>query len=83
MDTVKEVKRMLDYLNFEYREEELQQRLAADFSTFQRKQQERFEHFTAEQRHIVDSGIRDSIDYLIQYNHGDTFRLEDYLGTIA
>lgn len=75
---------MLDFLHFGYREEELRQRLAAaDFSTFQRKHQESFDHFTSEQRLIVDSGISSSIDYLIRYNNGDTLRLEDYLGTIA
>lgn len=74
---------MLDFLHFEYREEELQQRLATDFSTFQRKHHETFEHFTKEQRTFVDSGITTSIDYLIRYNNGDTLRLEDYLGTIA
>ena len=74
---------MLDFLHFGYREEDLQQRLAADFSTFQRKHQETFEHFTSEQRHIVDSCISTSIDFLMRYNNGDTLRLEDYLGTIA
>ena len=36
---------MLDFLHFEYKEEELQQRLAiaADFSTFQQKHHETFE----------------------------------------
>ena len=74
---------MLEFLNFEYREEELRQRLTAGFSTFQRKPQEIFEHFTKEQRHIVDTGIAASIDYLKLNNHGDTLRLADYLGTIA
>ena len=82
-DTFTQVKRMLDFLHFGYREDELRQRMAADFSTFQRKHHETFEHFTREQRQIMDSGISTSIDYLMRYNDGDTLRLEDYLGTIA
>lgn len=82
-DTFTQVKRMLDFLHFGYREEEVQQRLAADFSTFQRKSQQTFEHFTSEQRHIVDSEISTAVDYLIRYNNGDTLGIEDYLGTIA
>ena len=80
---MREVKKMLEFLKFEYKEEELRQILAADFSTFQRKHQEVFEHFTIQQRHIIDSAIGASIDYLKLHNNGDTLRLVDYLGTIA
>ena len=61
----------------------MRQKVAADFSTFQRKHHETFEHLTREQRLISDSGISTSIDYLMRYNNGNTLRLEDYLGTIA
>ena len=36
LDTLKEVKRMLDFLQFSYEEEELKERITTDFSTFYR-----------------------------------------------
>ena len=41
-DTFTQVKRMLDFLHFGYREDELRQRMAANFSTFQQKHHETF-----------------------------------------
>ena len=84
LDTFKEVKRMLDFLQFGYDNEELRQRLATNFSTFHRQHTEKeFQHFTSEQRIFVDNGISASVDYLKRYNHGETFGIEEYLGTVA
>ena len=82
-NTIKEVKKMLQFLGFGYREEDLQQRLSTNFSAFHRKQTEDFLHFTREQRRFIDKGIAFSIEFLKQQNNGETFGLEDYLGTVA
>ena len=75
---------MLDFLHFNYKENELQQRLATDFSTFQRQHKsEDFEHFKSEERKLVDQVIAQSIEYLKVKNDGETFGLEEYMGTIA
>ena len=85
-DILKEVKRMLDFLQFAYEVEELKERLASDFSTFHRSHNttaEDFLHYTREQRRFIDKGIATSVDYLKRYNNGETLRIEEYLGTIA
>ena len=55
----------------------MRHKVATNFSTFQRKHHETFEHLTREQRQIVDGGISTSMDYPMRYNNGDTLRLED------
>lgn len=75
---------MLDFLHFEYRDPELHQRLADNFSTFLRHHSENdFTHFTSEQQKLIDNSISESIGYLQQYNNGKTFGIEEYIGTIA
>ena len=49
-NTIREVKRMLDFLQFPYREEVMEERLEKDFSKFRRKHRGSFEHFTTQQR---------------------------------
>ena len=75
---------MLDFLHFEYKDKELKQWLSTDFKTFHRKHgDEDFEHFLSDQRKLVDKAITSSIDNLKANNDGETFGLEDYLGTIV
>ena len=75
---------MLDFLHFEYRDQEIQQRLSDNFNTFLRHHSENdFAHFTSEQQKFIDNGISESIGYLDRYNDGETFGIEEYIGTIA
>ena len=75
---------MLDFLHFGYKEDSLQQILDADFSTFHRQHSnEDFEHFEREERELVDKEIAKAIDYLKVNNGGETYGLEEYMGTIA
>lgn len=75
---------MLDFLHFEYEDRELRQRLADNFNTFLRQHsQNEFQHFTSEQRKLIDNGISASVEHLHQYNNGETFGIEEYIGTIA
>ena len=74
---------MLEFLGFGYKDDELRQRLSTNFSTFHRKQTGDFLHFTREQRRFIDKGLAYTIDFLQQHNSGETFGMEDYLGTVA
>ena len=76
-NTIREVKRMLDFLQFPYKEEVMEERLEKDFSQFRRKHRGSFEHFTTQQREHVMKCVQSSRTELEQQLHM-TFGIEEY-----
>ena len=78
-DRVREVSRVLDFLNFPYSRETLSQRLEEDFSTFHRNKHVEFEPYTQSQAEFVERCLREMIGRLSSGNRGDTLGIEKYL----
>ena len=76
-NTIREVKRMLDFLQFPYKEEVIEEQLEKDFSQFRRKHRESFEHFTTKQREHVMKCVQSSRTELEHQLHM-TFGIEEY-----
>ena len=78
-DRVREVSRVLDFLNFPYSRETLSQRLEEDFSTFHRHKHVEFEPYTQLQEQFMERCLRDIVARLSTRNNGDTLGIEQYL----
>lgn len=79
-DLIGQVKRMLDFLQFPYLEDELNSRLADGFGKFQRIHDgDDFEHFTANQRVFIRTVVLETIEKLRQHRRKHLFGLTDYL----
>lgn len=57
-DVIQQVKRMLDFLTFPYRDQDLRRNLKADFTTFRRPHTEAVNHFTPALKNVVKSAIQ-------------------------
>lgn len=60
-DTVAEVVRMLDFLEFPYSREEVEHRIREGFTQFYRNHTDSFDHFTTEQKIFVNGIIFDIV----------------------
>lgn len=64
-NTSAQITKMLKFLNVDYNSSTLNQKLSKGFESFHRKNHlQEFEHFTAEQRVLVNSIIKDVISLL-------------------
>lgn len=70
---------MLDFLNFPYSEEAVAKRLQTPFNDFHRQRHADFEHYTPQQRAKVEEILRNTIELLREWNHGETYGVEKYL----
>ena len=77
-DRVREVSRVLDFLNFPYSRETLSQRLEEDFSTFHRNKHVEFEPYTQSQEQFIERCLRNITETLSSKN-GDTLGIKEYL----
>ena len=68
---------MLDFLQFPYEEEVVEERLEKDFSRFQRRHRRSFEHFTTKQREHVMKYVQSARTEL-QQQIDMTFGIEEY-----
>ena len=68
---------MLDFLQFPYKEEVMEQQLEKDFSQFRRKHRGSFEHFTTKLREHVMKYVQSTRTDLEQQLHV-TFGIEEY-----
>ena len=78
-DTLREVKRMLEFLKFPYKESELVERLATEFNDFHRVSHPTFDHYTAEQREYVRAKVKETVQLLKKWNHTNVAQIEKYL----
>ena len=70
---------MLDFLGFPYTENELQKRMAEDYSMFHRSSHQDFEHFTPRQKMFVRGIVRKTVGLLRENGGGNTLGIEEYL----
>ena len=75
-NTIRQVKTMLDFLQFSYKEEVMEEQLEKDFRQFRRKHRGSFEHFTTKQRERNMCRVQEHAD-LEQQLHV-TFGIEEY-----
>lgn len=61
-DTVAEVARMLDFLEFPFSREEVEHRIGEGFTQFYRNHTDSFGHFTSEQKIFVNGIIFDVVE---------------------
>ena len=81
-DTVKEVGRMLDFLNINYNKEDLGNKLRDDFTVFKREHsQDDFEHYSPQQKLHMKSVLQEAIRMAEEGNKAEILRLHEYLGS--
>ena len=79
-DTVKEVGRMLDFLNVNYNKEDLRNKLREDFTVFKREHSsDNFEHYSPQQKLHMKSVLQEAIRMAEQGNKTEILRLHEYL----
>ena len=78
-DPVTQVKRMLAFLRYPYKDKEVEERLKGGFSHFYRNHTDTFEHYTPEQIAHMNNVITSVIDRLKQENITNFIPLEPYL----
>ena len=81
-DHLKQVVRILDFLDFSYGQTEVEAALVSDFDDVRRKHKEKYEHYTNQQKHFVRSIIESTIEALesIDASH-EELKLNRYLHT--
>ena len=79
-DTVKEMKKVMDFLGFPHLSEaDITERLGQGYSQFYRNHKDSFEHFTEEQKAFVHKQVVDVISTLKQYGLENAFPINEYL----
>ena len=79
-NTVAEVLRMLNFLQFPYLREEVEQRLQGGFTNFYRNHTDSFDHFTSEQKLFVNGIISDVAQKLQNIKHSAlAIKLQEYM----
>ena len=81
-DTVREVKRMLDFLEYPYSGAELQASLEEGFNQFYRNHTDTFHHFTPDQKEAYNTVIAGTVQRLKQCSLVQVaLKIEKYLRT--
>ena len=79
-NTVAEMLRMLNFLQFPYLREEVEQRLQGGFTKFYRNHTDSFDHFTNEQKVFVNGIISDVVQKLRNNKHTAlAIKLQEYM----
>ena len=78
-NALREIKRMLDFLNFPYTDEEVSKKMAKTFDTFHRSSHAEFEHYTPEQRANINRVLQETVELLKEQNRGNTLGIEEFL----
>ena len=81
-NAVREVRRMLDFLEYPYSEDKLQASLKEGFSQFYRNHTDSFRHFTPDQQESFNAVITGTVQRLRQCNLEQVaLKIEKYLRT--
>ena len=79
-DTVREMKRVTDFLGFSYSEQEVSQRLEAGYSKFYRNHTTNYSHFTSEQEQYIRDAVTTTSQFMKDNGIYDMFpRIDEYL----
>ena len=82
-DTVKEVEKILDFLQFPYTHEEVVERLRVDYTDFQRVHiHDDFQHFSPEQKEKLQTTLQTAIDNAKACGKADLFLFNEYLDSL-
>ena len=77
---IAEVRRMLDFLQFPYSVADIEQRLHEGFTLFYRNHTDSFEHFTNEQKELVNTIILGTVQKLQHSKHSALgSKLQEYV----
>lgn len=79
-NTVKEMKRVTDFLGFSLTEQEVSQRLDSGFTKFYRNHTAEFSHFTLEQEQYIHDTVASTIHFMKENEIYEMFpRIDEYL----
>ena len=82
-DTVGEVEKILDFLEFPYSHDELVERLREDYTTFQRPHtNDDFQHFSPEQKANIRTTLLTVMATAKATGKSDLFEFDDYLESL-
>ena len=80
-DTLVQVRRILDFLEFNYMEQKLTERIREGYSSFYRNHTDNFEHFTPQQNAFINAELNKIVSVLHTYNVSGLFRIDQYVNT--
>ena len=79
-DTVKEMKKALNFLGFSHiSETDIRERLGEGYNSFYRNHRDDFGHFTEAQKSFVRQQVQDTINTLREHGKEDSFPIYKYL----
>ena len=82
-DKVREVEKILDFLQFPYDHDELTERLSEDYTEFQRPHNHTdFQHFNPEQKEKIRATLESAITLAKACGKTDLFHFHDYLESL-
>ena len=82
-DTVREVEKILDFLQFPYSHEEVVERLKTDFTTFQRPHtHDDFQHFSPAQKEMLQTTLLTVMADAKASGKADLFLFNEYLDSL-
>ena len=82
-DTVGEVEKILDFLQFPYSHDELTERLRENYTEFQRVHTHKsFQHYSPEQKEMLNSKLSSVLAFAKAAGKADLFLFHDYLESL-
>ena len=79
-NTVKEMKKVLDFLGFSHiSETDIEERLGEGYNAFYRNHKDNFGHYTEEQKSFVYQQVEDTINTLREHRMDSVFPIYEYL----
>ena len=82
-DTVREVEKVLDFLKFPYRHNELVERLRQDYIVFQRPHtNDNFQHFSPEQKENLKTALSTVMANARACGKSNLFHFDEYLDSL-
>lgn len=79
-DTVKELKKILDFLGFLHiSEADIEERLGDGYNSFYRNHKDDFGHYTEEQKSYVHQQVQETINALREHGKEAVFPIHEYL----
>lgn len=79
-NTVKEMKKVLDFLGFSHiSETDIEERLGEGYNAFYRNHKDNFGHYTEEQKSFVHQQVEDTINTLREHRMDSIFPIYEYL----
>ena len=79
-DTVKEMKKVVDFLGFPHiSEADIEERLGEGYNNFYRNHKDNFGHYTEKQKSFVRQQVQDTINTLRKHGKENVFPIHQYL----